>query len=75
MSQPRRIKLNYRKVNVEALSIWLDDNNIKYAMAPDSDPDEIYDPASTTIGSLTYFLDVYSAKHETAIRLKWDVEE
>ena len=44
----RRLKLNYRKVDVEDLSVWLDDNKIKHAFLPNM-ADEISGPKGTIL--------------------------
>jgi hypothetical protein len=61
----RRIKINYRKVDLDELADWLDESNIKHSLVPDTGMDG-------EVGRLIFFLEVYDAKDETAIRLKWE---
>ena len=63
----RRIKLNYRKVNINDLADWLEVNNYEYALVP-------YYGYPTIIGSRTMWVEVYTNEAETAIRLKWNTE-
>ena len=68
--EPRRIKLNYRTINLDEFSDWLAQNHIKYTFIPyEEDAD-----GNMTIGTLVFFIEVYNAAHETAIRIKWNVE-
>ena len=66
---PRRIKLNYRDAEPDAVGNWLKENNIKYAVMPYYPPDA--DPNKRITGTLMYWLEVYDARAETAVRLKW----
>ena len=66
---PIRIKLNSRNINVMELTKWLAQNHIKHSFIPYNEDD---DP-NMMIGTLIYYVEVYNAKHETAIRIKWDV--
>ena len=71
---PRRVKINMRKLNIGALLEWLDDNDYKYAMVPSSQLGQTLDPSETVVGDLTLFIELYTGEAETALRLAWDVE-
>ena len=66
---PIRIKLNYKNINASDLVEWLAANDIKHSFIPYNEDD---DP-NMRIDTLIYYLEVYNAKHETALRIKWDV--
>lgn len=70
--EPRRITLNYRTVDIDTVCDWLDTNGIKYAIIPYKNTKD--GAGNLTIGTLLYYLEVYTAKHETAIRIKWNCE-
>jgi len=69
MNTPIRIVANFRKVDIDDLGDWLQENKIKYAFVPvPADPQN-----NNAIGDLKFYIEVYDAKHETAIRIKWDL--
>lgn len=71
MAIRRRIVMNYRKVNVQDLIDWLDENNVTYKIRPHGD-DNNKDPKERIIGTVNFYLDVYSGRDETAVRIKWE---
>lgn len=74
MSEPRQIEISFLKIKTEELCAWLQANNIKYTLTL-ADQEFTIDPNKTQRITPTYILEVYSASHETAIRIKWDVEK
>ena len=62
--EPRRIKMHYEQVSLTELIGWLKANRIKHKLIPN-------EPGKDDLGNLVFFIEVYNAKHETAIRLKW----
>ena len=68
-NMPIRIMLNYKNTNASDLVKWLAANDIKHSFIPFNEDD---DP-NMRINTLIYYVEVYNAKHETAIRIKWDV--
>jgi len=61
----RRIKISFEKVNQVDLIGWLNANNVKFKLIPN-------EPGKDGLGNLIFLVEVYSAKHETAIRIKWE---
>jgi len=64
--------MNYEKTDIDEVADWLDNNKIKYALIPYFEKDA--DPNERITLTTDYWLEVYEAKAETAIRLKWNVE-
>ena len=65
MSDPRRIKVSFEKVNQVELLRWLKANKVKFKLIPN-------EPGKDGLGNLIFLIEVYSARHETAIRIKWE---
>ena len=71
-NEARRVIINYRKVDPNALGDWLAENNYKHAFIPY--PEATSDYLDGTIGTLLVYVEVYSEEAEIALRLKWECE-
>jgi len=65
MSDPRLIKFDYEKVSLTELISWLKDSNVRHKFIPS-------EPGKDGLGNLIFLIEVYSAREETAIRIKWE---
>ncbi len=71
----RRIKINYRKVDITQLAVWMEANKYKYALVPyDMNVQHLDNIGSVKIGSLIMYIEVYTEEAEVATRLQWNVE-
>ena len=70
----RILKLNYRRVNVAELRIWLTDNKYIFEIVHGSN-EVSFAGGDVVIGSLLVSLELYSDEAEVATRLKWNVEQ
>jgi len=64
---PRRIGLHYKQVDLIELIRWLRANGLEHKFIPNypsGDPDV----------NLLFFIEVYDARAETALRIKWKTE-
>ena len=65
MSDPRRIKLSFEKVNQVELIRWLNANKVKFKLIPN-------EPGKDGLGNLIFLIEVYAPRDEVAIRIKWE---
>ncbi len=68
----RILKVNYRKVNVRDLTVWLNANDYRYELVHGDN--HCQDIGKKVIGTLTLALELFTDEAETATRLKWNIE-
>lgn len=67
LQNPRRIKFGFETVNQVDLIRWLNANKIKFKLIPNK-------PGKDGLGNLIFLVEVYSARDEVAIRIKWETK-